>query len=41
MFAGSQSVHLLYRPLDDLPQFIEEFKEKQKVSESREGASSQ
>ena len=26
MLAGAQCVHLVYRPLDDLQQFVEEFK---------------
>jgi len=30
MLAGAQSVHAVYRPLDNLPEYIEEFKKQSK-----------
>ena len=33
MFLGAQSVHLLYRPLDDLPELIDEAKKKEILKE--------
>ena len=34
MFLGSQSVHLVYRPLEDLPELIKEAKEKENIETS-------
>ena len=37
MFLGSQAVHILYRPLDDLPELIEAAKlDKQDVSDGKQ-----
>ena len=33
MFLGSQTVHYIYRPLDDLPELIEAAKKKEKTAE--------
>ena len=36
MFLGSQSVHLVYRPLEDLPELIADAKKQAKSDEASE-----
>ncbi|XP_026481217.1 uncharacterized protein C12orf73 homolog [Ctenocephalides felis] len=39
MFAGSQLVHMYYRPLDDLDKYIEEEFQRQKQMRSKDTSS--